>query len=108
MAGKKALESLVDVVSRLGFDPSTLALKGRYNTLSVVGCFSVWLYFKGFFDVTFCSFFLCFVFSLQQNCNGELDQGLFRVIYHRRMPDINNGFFVRGSHSGTYSRIGLF
>jgi hypothetical protein len=62
------------VVSRLGFDPSTLALKGRLKPLSVAGCFSVMFYFEGFFDVPFCSFCLCFDFLLQQNCNGKLDK----------------------------------
>jgi len=55
--GKK-LEIVDVVVSRLGFDPSTLALKGRFYTLSVAGCFSIFICLQGFYNVLLCSFFL--------------------------------------------------
>ena len=55
------------VVSRLGFDPSTLALKGRLNTFLIAGCFSIILYLQIFYSAPFCFIFSYFVFILEQN-----------------------------------------
>jgi len=65
------------------FELQTLGTGIRLNAISVVGCFSVWLYFKGFFDVPFCSFFLCFVFSLQRNCNKKLEQKNKKKVFEK-------------------------
>ena len=62
------------------FELPTLGTGIRYYALSVVGYFSFSLYFKGFYYVLFCSIFLVFVFLLQQNCNGKLEQ----IIGHQK------------------------
>ena len=56
-----------------GIRTRVTAVKGRFNALYIAGCFPIMLYFKRLFDVPFCSFFFCFVFLLQQNCNGKLE-----------------------------------
>jgi len=51
-------------------------LARRFNALYVAGYFYEIINLQGLNDVPFCSFFLCFVFLLQQNCNGNLEQGI--------------------------------
>ena len=54
-----------------GFEPATLALARRLNTLCVAHCFSIIIYLHGLYDVLLCSLFLNFAFLLQQICNAS-------------------------------------
>ena len=63
-----------------GIRTRVTAVKGRFNALSVAGCFSIILYFQGFYDGLFCSVFLDFVFLLEQNWSKKILENLEKTI----------------------------